>query len=79
MAPRQIKEFKMGCELSFRLGQYTTVFRAEVYAIKACTVENQDRNSKDRFYQTVKLQLKYLVNIRSSQNWSRAATNPSYN
>jgi hypothetical protein len=27
-------------ELGFSLGQYTTVFQVEVYAIKACTVEN---------------------------------------
>jgi hypothetical protein len=31
-----------------KLTQYTTVFQAEVYAIKACTVENLDRNSKNR-------------------------------
>jgi hypothetical protein len=31
-------------KLSFSLGQYTTVFQAEVYAIKACAVENLDRN-----------------------------------
>jgi hypothetical protein len=33
---------------SFSLGQYTTVFQAEVYAIKACTYENIDRNYKNR-------------------------------
>jgi hypothetical protein len=33
-------------ELTFGLGRYTTVFQAEVYAIKACTVENIDRNYK---------------------------------
>jgi hypothetical protein len=27
-------------KLSFSLGQYTTIFQAEVYAIKACAVEN---------------------------------------
>jgi ribonuclease HI len=32
-------------KLSFSLGQYTTVFQAEVYAIKACAVENyRNRN-----------------------------------
>jgi hypothetical protein len=31
-------------KLSFSLGQYTTVFQAEVYAIKACVIENLDRN-----------------------------------
>jgi hypothetical protein len=35
-------------KLSITLGQYTTVFRAEVYAIKACAVENLDRNYKNR-------------------------------
>jgi predicted transcriptional regulator len=28
--------------------QHTTVFQAEVYAIKACTVENLHRNYKNR-------------------------------
>jgi hypothetical protein len=35
-------------ELSFSLGQYITVFQEEVYAIKACAVENLDRNYKNR-------------------------------
>jgi hypothetical protein len=35
-------------KLSFSLGQYTTVFQAEVYAIKACAVENLDRDYKNR-------------------------------
>jgi hypothetical protein len=30
------------------LEQYITVFQAEVYAIKACTVENLDRNYENR-------------------------------
>jgi hypothetical protein len=30
--------------LSFSLGQYTTVFQKEEYAIKACAVENIKRN-----------------------------------
>jgi hypothetical protein len=34
--------------LSFSLGQYTTVFQSEVYAIKACVDENIDRNYKNR-------------------------------
>jgi ribonuclease HI len=34
--------------LSFSLGQHTTEFQAEVYAIKACADENIDRNSKNR-------------------------------
>jgi hypothetical protein len=35
-------------KLSFSLGQYTTAFQAEVYAIKACAVENLDRNYRNR-------------------------------
>jgi hypothetical protein len=35
-------------KLSFRLGKYTTVFKAEVYAIKTCAVENLDRRYKSR-------------------------------
>jgi hypothetical protein len=35
-------------KLSFSLGQYITVFHAEVYAIKVCAVENLDRNYKNR-------------------------------
>jgi hypothetical protein len=34
-------------KLSFSLGQYTTVFQAEVYALKVCAVENLDRNYKN--------------------------------
>jgi hypothetical protein len=35
-------------KLSFSLDQYTTVFQVEVYVIKACAVENLDRNYKSR-------------------------------
>jgi hypothetical protein len=68
--------------LSLILGQYTRVFQAKVYAIKACAVENLDRNYRTgthTFYQTVKRQLKHLENTRSPQNCSETATNPSYN
>jgi hypothetical protein len=34
-------------KLCFSLGRYTTVFQAEVYAIKACAVENLDSNYKN--------------------------------
>jgi ribonuclease HI len=34
--------------LSFSPGQYTTVFQAEVYAIKACADENIGRNYKNK-------------------------------
>jgi hypothetical protein len=40
--------YETGRKLSFSLGQYTTVFQAEVYAIKAYTIENLDRNYKNR-------------------------------
>jgi hypothetical protein len=35
-------------KVTFSLGQHTTVFQAEVYAIKACMVENLDRNYRNR-------------------------------
>jgi hypothetical protein len=35
-------------KLSFSLGQYTTVFQAEIYAIKAYTVENLARKYKKK-------------------------------
>jgi hypothetical protein len=35
-------------KLSFSLRQYTTAFQAEVYAIKACAVENLDRSHRNR-------------------------------
>jgi hypothetical protein len=34
-------------KLSSRLGQYTTVFQAEVYTIKACVAENLIRNYRN--------------------------------
>jgi hypothetical protein len=37
-----------GRKRSFSLGQDTTVFQAEVYAIKACIMENLDRNYRNR-------------------------------
>jgi ribonuclease HI len=55
-------------KLSFSLWRYTTVFQAEVYAIKECAIENLDRNigiGPSTFYQSVKLQIKHLVNTRS--------------
>jgi hypothetical protein len=36
-----------GYGTSFRLGKYTTVLQAEVYAVKACTAENLDRDYKN--------------------------------
>jgi hypothetical protein len=68
-------------KLSFSLGQYMTVFQAEVYAIKACAVENIDRNYKNRTTYILfdKQQLKHLTNTRSPQKWCRTAANPSCN
>jgi hypothetical protein len=34
--------------LGFSLGQYTAIFQVEAYAIKACAVENLDRNFRNR-------------------------------
>jgi hypothetical protein len=35
-------------KLSFSLGQYMTTFQAEMYATKACAVENFDRGHRNR-------------------------------
>jgi hypothetical protein len=40
--------YRTGRKLIFSLGQYTTVFQAEVYAINACAIMNLDRNYKNR-------------------------------
>jgi ribonuclease HI len=55
MVPRPKKGTEAGVychgtrrKFSFSLGQYTTVFQTEVYAIKACTGENLDRNYRNR-------------------------------
>jgi hypothetical protein len=55
MVPKQIKALEPGVycygtrrKLCFKLGQYTTLFQAKVYAIKACADENIDRNYKNR-------------------------------
>jgi hypothetical protein len=54
MVPRQKKGTGAGVnchgtrrKLSFSLGQYTTVFQAEAYTIKACAVKNLDRDYKN--------------------------------
>jgi ribonuclease HI len=51
MVPRLNKGTEAGVywhgTLSFSLGQYTTIFQAEAYAIKACAVENVHRNYKN--------------------------------
>ena len=70
-----------GWKRSFGLGQYTTVFQAEVplrhmhFRILIGTIEIGTSIS----YQTGKLQLKHLVHTKSLQNWFGTATNPSYN
>jgi hypothetical protein len=70
-------------KLSFSLGQYTTVFQAEVYAIKACAVENLGRDYENRntyiLSDSQAAIKKTLANTRSPQNWSEIATSPSYN
>jgi hypothetical protein len=40
----------MGLEVghSFSLGHHTTVFQAEIYAIKACIMENIEKSYKGR-------------------------------
>jgi hypothetical protein len=55
MVPKQTKAVGPGLygygtrqKLSFNLGKYTAVFEAEVYAIKACAVENLDRSYKNK-------------------------------
>jgi hypothetical protein len=72
-----------GCKLNFSLGQYTTVFQAEVYAIKACAVETLERNYENRnIYILSESQAaikKHLAVTRSPQNWSGTAINPSSN
>jgi hypothetical protein len=75
-------------KLSFSLGQYKTVFQAEVYVIKACAVDNLDKDYKNRNIYILKsiyilsesqAAIKALGNTRSPQYWSGIATNPSYN
>jgi hypothetical protein len=64
---------------SFSLGQYATVFQAEVYAIEACTDENIKRGYCNRniyILSTVKLQSKHLTIVKSTSNWSGTAINP---
>jgi hypothetical protein len=39
---------RTGRKRSFGVGHYTTVFQAEMYAIKVCAVENLDRNYRNR-------------------------------
>jgi ribonuclease HI len=55
MVPKQKKALGAGVychktreKLSFSLGKYTTVFQAEVYAMKACAAENIDKKYKNR-------------------------------
>jgi hypothetical protein len=89
MDPRQIKALEPGCvamvqgeNLSFSLGQYTMVFQAEVYALKACAIENVDRNYKSGNFCILsdsQVAVKALGNTRTPQNWSGTASNPSHN
>jgi hypothetical protein len=64
---------------SFSLGQYTTVFQAEVYDVKACADENIKRGYCKRtfiFSLTVKQRSKHLTIVGLTQSWSGTATNP---
>jgi hypothetical protein len=64
------------------VGQYTTVFQAEVYAIKACAVENLHRNYKNRNISILsgsQAAIKALGKHQCPLNWTRTATNPLYN
>jgi hypothetical protein len=36
-------------KLSFSLGKYITILQAEMYAIKACTVDNLDRGYRNMY------------------------------
>jgi hypothetical protein len=77
------KALELGCiATEHSLGQYTTVFQAEAYAIKAYAVETLGRNSKNRNIYIVsgsQAKLKHLTNTRSPQNWYGIATNPTHN
>jgi hypothetical protein len=86
MVPRQTKARELVCtamvpggKLSFGLGQYTTVFQAEVYAVKACVMIGSIEIGTSAFYLTVRLHLKCSTNTRSIPNWSGTATRPSWN
>jgi hypothetical protein len=55
MVPRQTKALELGCIVTEQGGNLVSVLvstqqssRREVYAIKACAVENLDRNYKNR-------------------------------
>jgi ribonuclease HI len=52
MGPRQMKALELGCAAmalnKVSVGQYTTVFQADVYAIKACDDENIKRRYRER-------------------------------
>jgi gamma-glutamylcyclotransferase (GGCT)/AIG2-like uncharacterized protein YtfP len=66
-------------KLSFSLGQYTTVFQAEVYAIKAYAAENIKRGYLKRniyFLSDSQATIKALDNLRSIQSLSWTVTNP---
>jgi hypothetical protein len=53
---------------SFSLGHHPTVYQAEIYAIKACIMENTEKGYKGRniiFSLTVKQQSRRLITSRS--------------
>jgi hypothetical protein len=58
-------------KLSSSLGQYTTVFQAEVHVIKACAVENIKTGYKNRniyILPEAKAAIKHLPNTRLTLN-----------
>jgi hypothetical protein len=69
-------------KLSFTFGQYTTVFQAEVYAIKACTIENLDRCYRNRNICILlcrQAAIKSLDNYQTNPKFSRTASNTLQN
>jgi hypothetical protein len=59
-----------GPKLSCNLEQYTATFQAEVCAMKACAIENADKDYKTEtfiFFLTANLRFKHLTFFRSSQ------------
>jgi hypothetical protein len=69
----------MRWRFSLSLGQYTTVFQAEVYAIKACADKNIKRGYCNRniyILSDSQAAIKALTGVRFTQDWSGTAINP---
>jgi hypothetical protein len=83
MGPRQMKAGVYGYgtrkRLSFSLGQYTIIFQAEVYAIKASSIQNINRSYKNKNIYIVsdsQSVIKALAGTRLTLRKSRIASNP---